>query len=467
MTDDLSNTIRVLVLGKDARTDAIAAACAASPQGTQTFAYSEYNNPGLLRRCRGHLKLGPLTAVREIQDYAKSIGTDLAIIGPEEPLNAGVVDGLEDVGIPCFGPYKELAKIETSKAWARQLLATHHIPGNPEFRVFKSSDGLSDYLRKLGDFVVKPDGLTGGKGVRLSGEHLASISEAVDYANQLFATHGCVVIEEKLEGEEFSLQTITDGEALIHCPVVQDHKRAYEGDVGPNTGGMGSYSCADFSLPFLDMSDIEQAKAINAAVVKAIRETTGRPYRGVLYGGFIATASGVRLIEYNARFADPEGMNIIPLLQTDFVQLCYAVAKGHLRDINVAFQPRATVCKYVVPQGYPTEVVRNKPINIPPSLLVREDVRTFFAGVDQQDDTLYLTGSRGVAFVGIAETLEKAERLAEDAAGSVQGLVRHRTDIGTKRLLDTRIAHMARLRPRSTFGNSRMKDRRPRRTTSV
>jgi phosphoribosylamine--glycine ligase len=449
MSNIISEGIRILVIGKDARTDAIAAACDASPYGTRTFAYSEYKNPGFVKRCKD-LHLHSLTDTKEIQKYAKSKKIELAIIGPEEPLNAGVVDALEEIGVPCFGPYQELAKIETSKKWARELLATYGISGNPEFRVFKSTDGLAAYLHELHDFVVKPDGLTGGKGVRLSGEHLRSIDEAVDYAKEMIQIHGSVVVEEKLEGEEFSLQTITDGETSIHCPIVQDHKRAYEGDIGPNTGGMGSYSCANLSLPFLEKADVDEAKAINTSVIQAIRAKTGKPYRGVLYGGFIATAKGTRLIEYNARFADPESMNIIPLLNTDFVELCYAVAKGCLKDIKVAFETKATVCKYVVPQGYPIKPEKDEIITIPKSTLEKDDVRTYYAGVSLGDDRkLHLTGSRAIAFVGIAETLDKAESLAENAANSVKGPVRHRTDIGTKKLLDMRIAHMAMLRPNS------------------
>ena len=222
---------------------------------------------------------------------------------------------------------KSLQKSKPAKLGHVTLLKEYNIQGSPEFRVFKSSEGLASYLQYLNNFVIKPDGLTGGKGVRLSGEHLSSISEAVDYANELFDKHGSVLVEEKLEGEEFSLQSITDGKSMVNCPIAQDHKRAYDGDLGPNTGGMGSYTCADFSLPFLDHTDVENAKKINLDVAKAIEKKTGHPYRGVLYGGFMATADGVRLIEYNARFADPEGMNIIPLFNSDFLEMCYAVAK--------------------------------------------------------------------------------------------------------------------------------------------
>jgi phosphoribosylamine--glycine ligase len=208
-------------------------------------------------------------------------------------------------------------------------------------------------MEELGDFVVKPDGLTAGKGVKVFGEHLHSIDQAFAYATEVLETHPRVQIEERLEGEEFSLQTITDGRSVIHCPLVQDHKRAFAGDQGPNTGGMGSYSCADFSLPFLSDADVLQAHIISEKVIEALNAETGRPYKGVLYGGFIATADGVRLIEYNARFGDPEAMNVLPILDADFADLCFSVAEGTLGDTSWSFQSRATVCKYVVPEAYP------------------------------------------------------------------------------------------------------------------
>src|SRR5262249_43803227 len=162
----------------------------------------------------------------------------------------GLVDALEqEMGILSFGPYKQLARIETSKSWTRDLLSKYSIDANPQYFTFTTHDGIRDCLKDLGAFAIKPDGLTGGKGVKLSGEHLQSLEEAVAYADEVLETHPKVVIEEKLEGQEFSLQTISDGHGFVHCPLAQDHKRAYEGDRGPNTGGMGSYSCRDFLLP--------------------------------------------------------------------------------------------------------------------------------------------------------------------------------------------------------------------------
>jgi len=435
---------KVLVVGKDARTDAMAAACLASSEPLDLFAMSDMRTPGLIDKCQK-------VFVGEVGDRGfrgrviAELQPDLVLVGPEEPLADGFVDDLEAQGIPAFGPSRGLAKIESSKSWAREILDRHDIPGNPEYRVLEERGELRSYMEHLGDFVVKPDGLTAGKGVRVFGEHMKSIDEALEYAELLVDADGRVQIEERLEGEEFSLQTITDGASVIHCPLVQDHKRSFEGDRGPNTGGMGSYSCADFSLPFLAESDVATAHSISERVIEALAREVGRPYRGVLYGGFIATSSGVQLIEYNARFGDPEAMNVLPLLQADFVELCMAVTRGELGSVDASFAPRATVCKYVVPAAYPDTVSAPGRIAVPDGR-PGEDAHWYWAACEQEEGFVALTGSRSGAAVGIGDTLDEAERLAEQAAAAVEGDVRHRSDIGRPEVVERRIEHMASLR---------------------
>src|SRR5439155_19900373 len=175
----------------------------------------------------------------------------------------------------------------SSKAFTRRLLASHGIPGNPAFAVFDSMDGIKDHLRLMTDFVIKPDGLTGGKGVKVSGVHLQSVEEACAYCAEVFRDHQPrIVVEEKLDGEEFSLQSFCDGTHAVDMVMVQDHKRAYEGDTGPNTGGMGSYSCEDHRLPFIDADLLREASAINARIAGALFAETGEKYKGILFGGF-------------------------------------------------------------------------------------------------------------------------------------------------------------------------------------
>jgi phosphoribosylamine--glycine ligase len=409
------------------------------------YALTETLIPGLVEKCH-RVFTGSLTDLKRVVEVAQEIKPDLVIIGPEEPLAAGYVDELTSLGIPSFGPSRKLAAIESSKTWARSLLDRHDIHGNPEYRVFEQATGIESYMQGLESFVIKPDGLTAGKGVRVFGEHLDSIEEAMDYARSVLEQEGRLLVEERLEGEEFSLQTITDGETAIHLPLVQDHKRAYAGDQGPNTGGMGSYSCPDFSLPFLEPEDLSRAHSINEQVIEALASDTGEPYRGVLYGGFMATRDGLRLIEYNARFGDPEAMNVLPLLRGDFVELCSAVTEGRLGQVDCSFQPSATVCKYIVPSAYPQRSTGRERIVLPDEYRDAKDLKWFWAACEQDQDEVYLTSSRSGAFVGIGDSLQSAEALAERAAQKVQGPVRHRSDIGTAEVIDARIRHMNSLR---------------------
>jgi phosphoribosylamine--glycine ligase len=265
-----------------------------------------------------------------------------------------------------------------------------------------------------------------------------------------------VQIEERLEGEEFSLQTITDGTTVIHCPLVQDHKRAYEGDRGPNTGGMGSYSCPDFSLPFLERDDVVKAKRINEQVIHALASETGEPYRGVLYGGFMATRDGVRLIEYNCRFGDPEAMNVLPILRGDFVDICSAAVRGELADVPCSFERKATVCKYIVPRNYPNKTPDGEQIDVPEIDRYALDLKWYWAACKQKDEgkDIYLTSSRSGAFVGLGDTLEQAEAIAERAASEVENgnPVRHRADIGRADVIDARISHMESIRSTVQLG---------------
>jgi phosphoribosylamine--glycine ligase len=426
--------MRPAVIGKDGRTTAIRRALAASVR-------VEGPVP-LLSHGKGKAPLLVEEALRGAATHRPSF----VFIGPEEPLAAGVVDALEKRGIPCIGPTQSLARIESSKAFTRELLARHTIPGNPEYRVFQDLSGVESYLRHLGDFVVKPDGLTGGKGVKVSGTHLPSIQKALDYTTELFqAGQPAVVIEERLEGEEFSLQSFCDGEHVVDMVVVQDHKRAFEGDQGPNTGGMGSYSCEDHRLPFLSGNDVSAASAVNAAVARALFLETGEKYKGILYGGFMRTRDGVRLLEYNARFGDPEALNIFSLLKTDLVDICEGIIGGTLTRVRVEFRRLATVCKYVVPKGYPDRPVKGARIDLANVPKESKQLRYYLAAVDERRDGLYLTGSRAIGFVGIGTTLSEAETIAEEAASAVEGPVYHRRDIGTRRLIEQRCEHMRQL----------------------
>ncbi|HAU1320756.1 TPA: phosphoribosylamine--glycine ligase [Legionella pneumophila] len=436
--------INILIVGSGAREHAIATALIKSENKPKIYCFGTTHNPGI-QNLTADYWVGDITAPEQVSQKAREWGIDLAIIGPEAPLEHAVADSLWDCGVPVIGPRKKLAQIETSKSFARELMEKYQIPGLPKYKVFTCLEGIREFLSELGEnnYVVKANGLMAGKGVKVGGEHLLSFEEALDYCREIFDHNQSLVIEEKLIGQEFSFMCFSDGISLVPMPIVQDHKRAYEHDEGPNTGGMGSYSAADHSLPFLSPEDVRAAFAINQSVINALMTEMSDKYIGILYGGFMATAHGVYVIEFNARFGDPEALNVLSLLESDFVKLCVAMANGNLRKESVRFLNKATVCKYAVPDGYPDNPLRHVEIDI--SAVEPKDT-LYLAAVDLKDSKLYATGSRTAAYVGIASTISEAEEIAEQQINNIKGPLFHRKDIGTLPLINTRVEAMCRLR---------------------
>ena len=435
--------MNILVIGSGAREHAIVRTIKRSEKDKKIFCLATNVNPGIEKLC-SDLTVANINDTQTITSYADERSVDLAIIGPENPLAIGAADALWDMGVKAIGPRKDLAQIETSKAFTRDLLTEYNIPACPKYKTFSSLSGVEEFLSELGEnYVVKYDGLAGGKGVKVSGDHLHSHDDAKIYCQELVEKGGVFVLEEKLIGQEFSLMSFCDGENLKHMPAVQDHKRAYEGDTGPNTGGMGTYSDVDHSLPFLTKNDIKQAHEINIATAIALKNKFGDGYKGVLYGGFITTADGVKLIEYNARFGDPEAMNVLSLLESDFIEICNGIADGRLNRVDVRFKNKATVCKYAVPEGYPDNPIKGKSIDI---TKIDNPDGLFYASVDVLDGKLVEAGSRTVAVVGMAESISEAEQIAEREVAALDGPLFHRADIGTDALVQKRVEHMKSLR---------------------
>jgi|GEM_PF-18496 len=431
--------MKVLLVGGGGREHAIAEAIARSKREPELYAAMGRKNPGIARLCKDFLLVKETDPA--IVDYAKKNGIELAVIGPEAPLAAGISDLLWNAGIPAVGPRRLAAQIEFDKAWSRNFMKKYAIAGCPEFRVFrKGESNVDEYIDKLGEVVIKPAGLTGGKGVRVMGDHF-DINGAKAYAKEVLKSDD-LVIEEKLVGEEFTVQAFVDGNTLAFAPAVQDHKRAYEGDKGPNTGGMGSYSDSKDVLPFMEETDYLNAKKIMSDVVQGIRKETGVPYQGILYGQFMAAAKGVSVIEFNARFGDPEAMNVLPLLENDFLDVCLGIVNGALEGVNVSFKKQATVCKYAVPSGYPENPVKDSVVEISE---VKEPL-LFYSSVYEKDNKIYTTGSRAIAVVGIADTIGEAEKRAESGLSALKGSLYSRHDIGTGELIGKRIKHMQQLR---------------------
>ena len=435
--------LSILLVGSGAREHAIAKTLSRSKQPRSLFCFGANRNPGIAKLSTGYT-VGAITNPDEVKVYAQKNNCSLAIIGPEAPLESGVVDALEKSGIQTIGPTKKLAQIETSKGFARDLLSKYGSSGLPQYKRFTSLEGLKEYIDSLPfDYVVKADGLMGGKGVKVFGEHLRSWDDTRKYCEWLIGNNSPFVIEEKFIGQEFSLMSFSDGKHLAHMPAVQDYKRAWKGDTGPNTGGMGCISDANHSLPFLTVSDIQEAQQINELTIAALKKEFGEEYRGILYGGFMATKSGVKLIEYNARFGDPESLTVLSLLQTDLVDIFQAMTRGALHEILPIFERKATVCKYLVPQGYPDTPLKGQEIDIS-SLPAEADV--YFGAIDEKDGKLIETGSRTIAVLAKANTIEEASADVESFIQYIKGPLFHRKDIGTKELLEKRIEMMQKIR---------------------
>ncbi len=442
---------KVLLVGNGAREHAIAMALTKTGR-VELTTYAKARNPGIASVSK-HYVLGSLSDFEALKKCALECAPDFAVIGPDDPIADGAADILLTLGIRSVAPLKILARLESSKSFTRDLVEKYGVPGNPKYKVFLTADesAMKAFVKELGgEYVVKADGLMGGKGVVVSGEHVKTVEEGIAFAKASIEKFGRVVIEEKFVGQEFSLMSFVDGNTVIDMPVVQDHKRAYEGDTGPNTGGMGTYSDANHMLPFLTSDDVAQAHEITVQMMHALKKETGNDYKGIMYGGFIAVKNGVRLIEYNARFGDPEALNVLPLLKTDFVDVCEHIIEGTLRDLTVEFEHKATVCKYIVPEGYPEKSKAGEKIVVSDEQPIAENngdrLVRFYSSIDQKDDGLYLSTSRAIAFTGVADTLAQAEAIAEKACSSVDGPVFHRRDIGTEKLIQKRIESMNRLR---------------------
>ena len=443
---------RVLLVGGGAREHAMAEAVVRG--GGTLYAVLPNKNPGILSLARGvvHAKE---TDAKAVAAAARGFGVELAVVGPDAALAAGVVDALQEAGIACASPTKAAAEIEWSKAFMRGLLDRHDVPGRVKWRAFDAIDGVRAYVEELGPVAVKPVGLTGGKGVKVTGDHLRSVDDAVAYAREVFASAtggGKVIVEEKVEGEEFSLQAFCDGHRCVPMPAVQDHKRAFEGDEGPNTGGMGSYSGPDGLLPFVTREDYDQGVRILDRILEAMR-AEGRPFVGTIYGQFMLSRDGPRVIEINARFGDPEAMNVLTLLQSSYVDVLRAMAAGSISPALVRFGREATVCKYVVPRGYGTQPMAGEPLSVDEAAVRAAGADAYYAAVDQaggsRGATVHATTttSRAVGIVATGATIAEANVKADRALKAVSGTALFwRRDVGTDELIRKRIEKMRQIR---------------------
>jgi len=441
--------LKVLVIGGGAREHAICDAVCRS-KNAELYSVMSNLNPGIKSIAVDYLQEKE-TNVSQVVEYAKKQNIDMVIIGPEAYLEAGIVNELNKNGINACSPTKEAARIETNKEWMRNLLIKHGIPGQLRCKSFTDANKAKKFIEDLNaEIAIKPIGLTGGKGVRVSGDHFNGVNEAIEYVkdviNKEIGGSAKVLIEEKAIGEEFTLQAFSDGSNILPLHAVQDHKRLLPGDHGPNTGGMGSYSCDNGLLPFLTKDEYEESAAILQKIIESL-DKEGSPYIGPVYGQFMLTVDGIKVIEINARFGDPEAMNVLPLLETDFVELCDAMIKGVLSSKKIKLKKKSTVCKYVVPEGYGVKSIVGAKILVDEEGINSTGSRLFYASVNKENNYVSTTSSRSLAVVGISDSLSSAENICEQALNHVEGdhiFIRH--DIGTSELIEKRIKHMNNIR---------------------
>ena len=422
------NTIDILLLGSGGREHALAAKLADSPRCGKL-----YIAPGN----GGTLEVGENVALNEaapeaVADFARETGCGLVVIGPEAPLVAGVADAVRAAGIPCFGPGAEGAQLEGSKLFSKQLMARADIP-TAAYGSFTDEESALAYVREQGaPVVVKADGLAAGKGVVVA----LGLDEALDAVHECFNgafgdAGSTVVIEEMLTGPECTLLAFTDGKTVRPMATSQDHKRALEGDLGPNTGGMGVYS------PVPIVTDDEHAamcKILDETIAEAQRE--GIDFRGCLYGGFMLTPAGPKVIEYNARFGDPETEVLIPRLKSDLVEVMLACAEQRLDEVELEWRDEWAVSVVLTSAGYPGSYEKGKVITGIDDAAAMENVTVYHAGTAVNDEgELVTSGGRVLDVTALGETFEAARDLAYEACDKIafEGKTLRR-DIGLRAL---------------------------------
>jgi phosphoribosylamine--glycine ligase len=461
----------VLVVTYGSRGVAIVdALCRSEEYKVEAYIVDRNRNPFNVARAKHHVVIPDLnveTICRFAQRYRSKI--DFGIVGPEQPIINGVRDRVErETGIPMICPTKEYA-IEGSKVAQRLLFQEAEPDLNPRFKVFDPKDYTSvksvqrevwrwlDILEN--QVAVKPDGVTSGKGVGVWGDHFQTRHDLFEHFLSNYK-YGPVIIEEKVFGEESSFQAFCDGKHLVSLPETRDYKRAFDGDKGPNTGGMGSYKAKLKWLPFMTSRDFEgEAKAMDRIFRRLKGRGSNPGLRGFpFYGAFMHTGRGAKILEINSRPGDPEILNILPVLEDDFVELCFRILEGTLTSVRLA--SKATVVTYMVPPTYggKTRVYSgDKKVRLNQAYKLSEEhegrLRVYPGSLELRNGATYSLSSRTVAVVGIADEIDEARQLSLEGIRSIKGSdLWYRQDIASKESIERSVKHMTKLRHLSRGG---------------
>jgi phosphoribosylamine--glycine ligase len=469
--------MRVMGVGGGAREHALAWKLSLSDHKPEIFWIAENRNPGIHKICKdnqGDLRTGRTTDPKTIVRSARGWGVDMVVVGPEEPGFQGIPDALEKEGIQCIGASQELSIIERSKADLRRLQWENNLPGKLLFRTFKNAREASDYIRKnigtqpwLQNIVIKPARQSGGKGVKLIEDRLAYLHDDKErfkeaYFDSLQASMAAysdiedkILVEEKAWGPEYSLQCFTDGKTILGTPLVQDNKSAHEFDSGPETGGMGSISGPDITLPFITRDEYDKSLKIVEGIVEAIQRKTGKSYHGMVGGQMMLTENeGPTIIEMYSRLGDPEALNMLAMIKTDIIDVFQAIVERRLSKVKLEFTNEdAVVVKVVAPNGYPEkrDKAKGHPIQVFETNIKQNGCQLFWGNADLQDNGEVVTGgSRLLALMAMDHTLSPASARIEKTVSSIQltdgwGLY-HRSDIGSEQLVAKRLHAAERVR---------------------
>ena len=414
--------MKVLVVGSGGREHAIVWALSKSHRVTELYCAPGNAGIAALATC---VPVGA-TDVEAMVSWAVEHQMDFVVVAPDDPLALGMVDALEAAGIPAFGPRKDAAVIEASKAFSKELMRKYHIP-TAKYATFTDMDQAIAYIHEQGaPIVVKADGLALGKGVTVAAteEEAVEAVRAMMADNKFGASGSTVVIEECMTGPEVTVLCFADGEHISPMPSSQDHKRAYDGNQGPNTGGMGAITPAPCYTPEIAQRCVKEIFEPTMAAMKA----EGRPFQGVLYFGLMLTAEGPKVVEYNARFGDPECQALLMRLDTDLMDIFEACVKGTLDQVDIRWKREATCCLVLASGGYPLSYEKGKVIE---GLDQVADAVVFHAGTAEKDGRIVTNGGRVLGVTALGEDLEAAIRNAYQAAQPIHFDQMHfRTDIG-------------------------------------
>jgi phosphoribosylamine--glycine ligase len=408
--------MNVLVVGSGGREHALAWKIAQSPRAKRVFVAP--GNAGTALDAE-NVDI-PATDVPRLVQFARDNKIDLTVVGPEAALTVGLVDALSDAGLRAFGPSKAAAELEGSKVFCKELLRHADVP-SADYRVFQNAKAAITYLKDRDDvpMVVKADGLAAGKGVIVCDNREQAL-EAVDRiaGKREFGEAGDqLVIEERLHGQEASVLAITDGQTLIALPACQDHKPAWDGDAGPNTGGMGAYSPTPLVTDKM-LHEVEER--ILVPTIHQMKRSR-RPFRGILYAGLMVTSQGIKVLEYNVRFGDPECQPLLMRLNSDLLELLEATVDGRLDEIAPpSWDPRPAVCVVMASDGYPGKYERGQPIRGLEEAAKLPDVKVFHAGTATSGGQIVTDGGRVLGVTALGSSISAAKLQAYTAVKCIR-----------------------------------------------